>query len=139
VFGTPGKHHSVLKGMTNPDDFDISVIRQAGTVPTAHSSKTPLFEKLVGSFILVGCILLRYVHLYPSNIYIYPRSQLRIYWSYFSLSSQHVSAPSDHPQVKYNYITYISREAIAITTDPLFHNLSLIIVQIIPIYFTWIL
>jgi hypothetical protein len=46
-----------------------------------------------------------------SSKYIYPRSQLRIYWSYFSLSSQHVSAPSGHPQVKYNYITYISRES----------------------------
>jgi hypothetical protein len=46
---------------------------------------------------------------YLSNIY--PRSQLRNYWCYFSLSSQHVSAPSGHHQVKYNYITYISRES----------------------------
>jgi hypothetical protein len=42
---------------------------------------------------------------------IYPRSQLGIYWCYFSLCSQHVSAPSDHPQMKHNYITYISRES----------------------------
>jgi hypothetical protein len=60
-------------------------------------------------FIIVGCILLRYVHVYLSNIY--QRSQLRIYWSYFSLSSQHVSAPSGHLQVKYIsnviYIIYI--------------------------------
>jgi hypothetical protein len=45
------------------------------------------FEGKCKDFILVGCILLRYVHLYPSNIYIYiyPRSQLRIYWCYFAL------------------------------------------------------
>jgi hypothetical protein len=39
------------------------------------------------------------------------RSQLRIYWCYFTLSSQHVSAPSGHLQVKYHYTTYISRES----------------------------
>jgi hypothetical protein len=43
---------------------------------------------------------------YTSQIYL--RSQLRIYWCYFySLCSQHVLAPTGHPQVKYNYITYI--------------------------------
>jgi hypothetical protein len=43
---------------------------------------------------------------YTSQIYL--RSQLRIYWCYFySLCSQHVSVPTGHPQVKYNYITYI--------------------------------
>jgi hypothetical protein len=47
MFGTPGKHHSVLKGITNPDDFDIPAIRRAETVPTDHSSKTPISEKLV--------------------------------------------------------------------------------------------
>jgi hypothetical protein len=46
-------------------------------------------------------------YVYLSNIYL--RSQLRIYWCYFySLCSQHVSAPIGHLQVKYNYITYIS-------------------------------
>jgi hypothetical protein len=36
------------------------------------------------------------------------RSQLRIYWCYFySLYSQHVSAPTGHPHVKYNYLTYM--------------------------------
>jgi hypothetical protein len=63
-------------------------------------------EQITSILILVGCILLRYVHVYLSDLY--PRSQLRIYWCYFSLSSQHVLAPSGHLQVKYNYITYIS-------------------------------
>jgi hypothetical protein len=26
MFGTPGKHHAVPKRITNPDDFDMSVI-----------------------------------------------------------------------------------------------------------------
>jgi hypothetical protein len=56
--------------------------------------------------------LIDLVNVYLSNMY--PRSQLRIYWCYFSLSSQHVSAPSGHPQVKYNHITYISREFIGV-------------------------
>jgi hypothetical protein len=37
--------------------------------------------KLQQNFILVGCILLRYVYVYLSNIYL--QSQLRIYWCYF--------------------------------------------------------
>jgi hypothetical protein len=57
--------------------------------------------------IFVGCILLRYVYIYLSNIYL--RSQLRIHWCYFySICSQHVSVLMGHLQVKYNYITYIS-------------------------------
>jgi hypothetical protein len=50
------------------------------------------------------CLPLK-LNVFLSNIY--PRSELRIYWCYFSLSSQHISAPSGHLQVKYNYITYI--------------------------------
>jgi hypothetical protein len=46
----------------------------------------------------------------------------------FLLAHNIVSASLGHPQVKHNYITYIYLEnAIDITTDPLFHNLSLII------------
>jgi hypothetical protein len=46
------------------------------------------------------------MYTYTSQIYL--RSQLRIYWCYFhSPCSQHVPAPTGHPQVKYNYITYI--------------------------------
>jgi hypothetical protein len=39
---------------------------------------------------------------------------------YFSLSSQHVSAPLDHPQVKHNLLLMYLEKAIVITTDPLF-------------------
>jgi hypothetical protein len=39
-----------------------------------------------------SCLLISFKY-----IYIYPRSQLRIYWCYFSLSSKHVSAPSGQP------------------------------------------
>jgi hypothetical protein len=46
--------------------------------------------------------------MYTYTFQIYLRSQLRIYWCYFySLCSQHVSAPTGHPQEKYNYITHI--------------------------------
>jgi hypothetical protein len=55
---------------------------------------------------------------YLSDIYL--RSQLRIYWCYFSLSSQHVSVPSGHPQVKHNLLLMYLEKAIDITTDPLF-------------------
>jgi hypothetical protein len=43
---------------------------------------------------------------------------------FYSLCSQHVSAPTGHPQVKYNYVTYFEK-AINTTTDPLFYNCSL--------------
>jgi hypothetical protein len=49
--------------------------------------------------------------MYTYTFQIYLRSQLIIYWCYFSLCSQHVSAPTGHLQVKYNYITYISWES----------------------------
>jgi hypothetical protein len=57
-------------------------------------------------FILVGCILLRYVYVYLSNIAAIATENLLVLL--FSLCSQHVSAPTGHLQVKYNYITYIS-------------------------------
>jgi hypothetical protein len=63
---------------------------------------------------LTSCYCQMQVETLLNNVYlsdIYPRSQLRIYWCYFSLSSQHVSAPSDHLQVKHTYITYISWES----------------------------
>jgi hypothetical protein len=65
------------------------------------------------------------VYVYLSNIY--QRSHMRIYWFYFSLSPQHVSVPSGHLQVKYNSLLIYLEKAIDISTDPLFHNLSLII------------
>jgi hypothetical protein len=68
------------------------------------------------STVLIKTIILLYIYVYLSNIC--PRSQLRIYWCYFSLSSQHVSASSGHLQVKYNYITYISWESYRYYTGP---------------------
>jgi hypothetical protein len=56
---------------------------------------------------------------------IYPQSQLRFFLLFYSVRSQHVSAPTGHPQVKY-YIIYIYFEsAIDTTTDPLFYSCSL--------------
>jgi hypothetical protein len=54
MFGTPGKHHSVPKRITNPDDFDISVIRrtvydfytQEETVPTVRQLLPKLRETI---------------------------------------------------------------------------------------------
>jgi hypothetical protein len=47
--------------------------------------------------------------MYTYTFEIYLRSQLRICWCYFySLCSQHVSAPTGHLQAKYYYINYIS-------------------------------
>jgi hypothetical protein len=69
-------------------------------------------------FILVGCILLCYVHVYLSD-YTHYRN-----WEFtdaiFSPCLQHVSAPSGHPQVKYNVLLIYLEKAIVITTDPLF-------------------
>ncbi|XP_023718473.1 uncharacterized protein LOC111870421 [Cryptotermes secundus] len=49
MFGTPGKHHSVPKRITNPDDFDISVIRRTvyeETVPTVGKLLPKLRETI---------------------------------------------------------------------------------------------
>jgi hypothetical protein len=55
------------------------------------------------NFILVGCILLRYPHVYFSNIY--PQSQLIIFISLlYSICSLRVSVPTGHPQAKHNII-----------------------------------
>jgi hypothetical protein len=58
------------------------------------------------------------IHVYLSDIY--PRSKLRIYWCYFSLCSQHVSAPLGHPQAKHNLLLMYLEKATDITTDPFF-------------------
>jgi hypothetical protein len=65
---------------------------------------------------------------HPVAVQIYLRSQLRIYWCYFFLSVHNMFRPLK-AIFRWNTITSLTyfEKAIDITTDPLFHNLSLII------------
>jgi hypothetical protein len=73
------------------------------------------FQHLIQNFWLVfilihwyGFLTVHLINVFGIPFKINLRSQLRIYWCYFySLCSQHVSAPTGHPWVKYNYINYI--------------------------------
>jgi hypothetical protein len=71
-------------------------------------------------FIFVGCILLRYT--ITLSKYTCNRN-----WDschFIPVYSQHVSAPTDHLQVKYN-ITYTFRSTINAATDPLLFDCHL--------------
>jgi hypothetical protein len=71
----------------------------ANILKQATSSLLPLCKPQLYLTIITPCNL---------SLQIYPRSQLIIFISiFYSVCSQHVSAPTGHPQVKHIIIIYI--------------------------------